>query len=94
MSCSEIRSSSVTGLLSSLLDIHGPSITTDTACSSGLVVFDQGSCSFFFITRQLKTQTSLIAVKYLQSGDGESAIVCAANTNLWCGNYFVTFHVS
>ena len=32
-----------------------------------------------------------IAVKYLQSGDGESAIVCAANTNLWCGKIFCDF---
>ena len=48
MSCFEIHSSSVTGLLFSILDVHGPSITIDTACSSGLVVFDQGSCSCFF----------------------------------------------
>lgn len=48
----------------SLLDIHGPSITIDTACSSGLIAFDQ-------------------AVQYLQSGEGESAIVCGANTHAW-----------
>jgi hypothetical protein len=92
VSCSEIHSSSVTGLLfTSLLDVHGPSITTDTACSSGLVVFDQGSCSCFFFHGKAVTNDSTIAVKYLQSGDGESAIVCAANTNLWCGIYFDDF---
>jgi len=45
--CPEIHSFSVTGCLFSLLDVHGPSITSDTACSSGLVVLDQGSCSCF-----------------------------------------------
>ena len=45
----------------------------------------------FFKARQLEIQTPLIAVKYLQSGDGESAIVCAANTNLWCVKIFSDF---
>ncbi|KDR66938.1 hypothetical protein GALMADRAFT_232329 [Galerina marginata CBS 339.88] len=58
-----ISASTASGRLSYLLDVHGPSTTTDTACSSGLVVLDQ-------------------AVKYLQSGDGDSAIVAAVNTNL------------
>ena len=40
------------------------------------------------------TQTSTIAVKYLQSGNGESAIVCAANTNLWCAKYSAILHAS
>ncbi|KAF8962890.1 hypothetical protein BDZ97DRAFT_1920218 [Flammula alnicola] len=63
-----IASSTACGRLSYLLDVHGPSTTIDTACSSGLVAFDQ-------------------AVKYLQSGDGESAIVSAVGTNLWPGSF-------
>ncbi|PPQ97453.1 hypothetical protein CVT26_002801 [Gymnopilus dilepis] len=61
-------SSTACGRLSYLLDIHGPSMTTDTACSSGLVAFDQ-------------------AVKYIQSGGGESAMVSAASTALWPGSF-------
>ncbi|KAJ3510158.1 hypothetical protein NMY22_g16056 [Coprinellus aureogranulatus] len=57
-----VATSTACGRLSYLLDVHGPSYTIDTACSSGLVGFDQ-------------------AVRYLQSGQGESAIVCGANTH-------------
>ncbi|KAF9473131.1 ketoacyl-synt-domain-containing protein [Pholiota conissans] len=61
-----VATSTACGRLSYLLDIHGPSLTIDTACSSGLIAFDQ-------------------AVQYLQSGEGESAIVCGANTHAWPG---------
>ncbi|CAA7264466.1 unnamed protein product [Cyclocybe aegerita] len=63
-----VAASTACGRLSYLLDVHGPSLVTDTACSSGLVVFDQ-------------------AVKYLQSGDGEAAIVSAVNTRVWPGSF-------
>ncbi|PPQ84949.1 hypothetical protein CVT25_004462 [Psilocybe cyanescens] len=61
-----VATSTACGRLSYLLDIHGPSLTIDTACSSGLIAFDQ-------------------AVQYLHSGEGESAIVCGANTHAWPG---------
>uniref|UniRef100_A0A8H7XR57 Uncharacterized protein n=1 Tax=Psilocybe cubensis TaxID=181762 RepID=A0A8H7XR57_PSICU len=61
-------SSAVCGRLSYLLDIHGPSLATDTACSTGLVIVDQ-------------------AVKYIQSGDGDTAIVTAVNTHAWPGQF-------
>ncbi|TEB25720.1 ketoacyl-synt-domain-containing protein [Coprinellus micaceus] len=63
-----VATSTACGRISYLLDVHGPSYTIDTACSSGLVGFDQ-------------------AVRYLQSGQGESAIVCGANTHSWPGNF-------
>lgn len=55
----------MTGWLFSLLDVHGPSITVDTVCSSGLVVFDQGLCSYSYFSRKSKfegTMLFLIAV--------------------------------
>ncbi|KAF8900861.1 hypothetical protein CPB84DRAFT_1778561 [Gymnopilus junonius] len=61
-----VATSTACGRLSYLLDVHGPSMTIDTACSAGLVAFNQ-------------------AVQYLQSGEGESAIVCGANTHTWPG---------
>ncbi|KDR66936.1 hypothetical protein GALMADRAFT_232327 [Galerina marginata CBS 339.88] len=61
-----VATSTACGRISYLLDIHGPSLTIDTACSSGLIAFDQ-------------------AVQYLQSGEGEAAIVCGANTHAWPG---------
>ncbi|KAJ2925849.1 hypothetical protein H1R20_g11245, partial [Candolleomyces eurysporus] len=63
-----VATSTACGRLSYLLDVHGPSYTIDTACSSGLVAFDQ-------------------AVRYLRSGEGDSAIVCGANTHSWPGNF-------
>ncbi|KAF8529293.1 polyketide synthetase [Hysterangium stoloniferum] len=57
-----IASSAACGRLSYLLDIHGPSLTVETACSGGLVALDQ-------------------AVRHLQTGRGESAIVSGVNTH-------------
>ncbi len=70
----------LTDLLSSLLDVHGPSITVDTACSSGLIALHEGIlCQhLLFTVGELSA-----AVKYLQSGEGESAIVCGANVHCW-----------
>ncbi|KAK7033257.1 6-deoxyerythronolide-B synthase EryA1, modules 1 and 2 [Favolaschia claudopus] len=59
-----VANSAACGRLSYLLDINGPSTSIDTACSSGMVAFDQ-------------------AVRYLQSGKAETAIVCGANTHSW-----------
>ncbi|KAF9530718.1 hypothetical protein CPB83DRAFT_905059 [Crepidotus variabilis] len=61
-----VATSTGCGRLSYLLDVHGPSISIDTACSSGLIALDA-------------------AVQYLHSGEGESAIVCGANTHCWPG---------
>ncbi|EIN06933.1 polyketide synthetase [Punctularia strigosozonata HHB-11173 SS5] len=61
-----IANSTACGRLSYLLDLHGPSVTIDTACSGGLVALDH-------------------AVQYLQSGDGDSALVCGVNTHVWPG---------
>ncbi|KAF6747507.1 thiolase-like protein [Ephemerocybe angulata] len=58
-----VATSTACGRLSYLLDVHGPSYTIDTACSSWP------------------------SVRYLQSGQGESAIVCGANTHSWPGNF-------
>ncbi|KAJ3503195.1 hypothetical protein NLJ89_g8542 [Agrocybe chaxingu] len=44
-----VAASTACGRLSYLLDVHGPSLVTDTACSSGLVVFDQGPPSLFYL---------------------------------------------
>ncbi|TFK38562.1 hypothetical protein BDQ12DRAFT_683838 [Crucibulum laeve] len=63
-----IANSTACGRLSYLLDVHGPSVTVDTACSAGMVAFDQ-------------------AVKYLQSGEGEAALVCGVNTHTWPGTF-------
>jgi len=84
---SESRSSSqlLTRRLNSLLDVHGPSTTSDTACSSGLVVFDQGLPFPVVFPFRNGSEIVKIAVKYLQSGDGESAIISASNTTLWYG---------
>ncbi|KAJ6567967.1 hypothetical protein DFH09DRAFT_1468227 [Mycena vulgaris] len=60
--------STASGRISYLLDVHGPSLTVDTACSGGIVCIDQ-------------------AVNYLQSGAGESAIVCSSNTHCWPGSF-------
>ncbi|KAJ7702665.1 hypothetical protein B0H17DRAFT_1327116 [Mycena rosella] len=57
-----------TNQLVDLLDVHGPSLTIDTACSGGIVCMDQ-------------------AATYLQSGAGESAIVCSSNTHCWPGSF-------
>ncbi|CAA7264464.1 unnamed protein product [Cyclocybe aegerita] len=61
-----VATSTACGRISYLLDVHGPSITIDTACSSGIIALDS-------------------AVQYLQSGEGESAIVCGSNTHPWPG---------
>ncbi|KAG7441749.1 ketoacyl-synt-domain-containing protein [Guyanagaster necrorhizus] len=63
-----IANSTACGRISYLLDIHGPSIAVDTACSGSLVALDQ-------------------AVKYLQFGGGESAIVVGVNTHSWPGTF-------
>ncbi|KAF9557920.1 ketoacyl-synt-domain-containing protein [Agrocybe pediades] len=63
-----MASSTASGRISYLLDLHGPSSVTDTACSSGLVALHQ-------------------AVQYIQSGEGDSAIVGGTNTNLWPGSF-------
>ncbi|RDB30947.1 6-deoxyerythronolide-B synthase EryA1, modules 1 and 2 [Hypsizygus marmoreus] len=63
-----IATSTACGRLSYLLDIHGPSMTVETACSGGLVALDQ-------------------AVRHLESGRGESAIVCGANTHTGPGMF-------
>ncbi|KAJ7127893.1 hypothetical protein C8R44DRAFT_616608 [Mycena epipterygia] len=63
-----IATSTTCGRLSYLLDVNGPSISLDTACSGGMVAFDE-------------------AVQYLRSGQAETAIVCAANTHSWPGDF-------
>ena len=71
----------LTSLHNSLLDVHGPSYTVDTACSFGLIVLDN---STFIHTRyQSRMLMISLAVQYLQSGQAESAIVCGANTHTW-----------
>ncbi|KAJ7754163.1 hypothetical protein DFH07DRAFT_886398 [Mycena maculata] len=60
--------STASGRISYLLDVCGPSITVDTACSGGIVCMDQ-------------------AVTYLQSGAGDTAIVCSSNTHCWPGSF-------
>ncbi|KAF8216995.1 hypothetical protein K438DRAFT_1798123 [Mycena galopus ATCC 62051] len=63
--------SAICGRLSYLLDVHGPSASYDTACSSGMFAFDQ-------------------AVRHLQSGRGETAIVCGGNSHVWPGDFGFT----
>ncbi|KAJ6610193.1 hypothetical protein B0H10DRAFT_1883603 [Mycena sp. CBHHK59/15] len=63
-----VAQSTACGRLSYLLDVHGPSVTVETACSGGLVAFDQ-------------------AVRHLESGRGETAIVCAVNTHTMPGMF-------
>ncbi|KAF9012766.1 hypothetical protein BDQ17DRAFT_1420105 [Cyathus striatus] len=60
--------SATSGRLSYLLDIHGPSVTVETACSGGMVALDQ-------------------AVRHLQSGRGECAIVTGVNTHTLPGMF-------
>lgn len=67
--------------LFSLLDIHGPSITVDTACSSGLIAVHEGMSRICFFMFRFAYRA--LAVRYLQSGEGESAIVCGANVHPW-----------
>lgn len=64
----------------SILDVHGPCLAVDTACSGGLVALDQGMMSL--VSPNL-VATSLLAVRHLQSGQGETALVCAANAHTW-----------
>ncbi|KAJ7440338.1 polyketide synthetase [Mycena galericulata] len=63
-----LATSTACGRLSYLLDVHGPSVSIDTACSGGMVAFDQ-------------------AVRYLRSGQAETAIVSGANTRTWPGGF-------
>ena len=56
----------LTQLHYSLLDVHGPSFTVDTTCSSGLIILDYGThYSYCYQFRMLMVSS---AIQYLQSG--------------------------
>lgn len=58
-------------------------MTVDTACSGGQVAFDLGEDTTRYKGAMGLTGRILTAVKHLQTGSSETALVCASNTHVW-----------